>query len=501
MAEYFCLIQSLVSYIEARVQKDIDEQLLAREMSVSAAHIRDVFKSYTGRPLVRYITERRIAHAAFELAHTTRQAARIAEAYGFGTSDTFTRAFKRLTGMTPTEFRASNLPSGRTMLTAGVYGPELPVTQDDTAAALRRETQMNDKRIERNEDSCVLYGVQKVQYCYEEATPFPACLRSVLNYLGQDIDYCYLMAASGASFRLRWNPSCWDGGNVDIMRVFADPYEPVSRAFRAAGRAWKMLRRTEGTTRQECVDFIRREIDAGKPLIAFGIIGPPEACIISGYRDGGNTLLGWNFFQGNADFAGKTTIDESGYFISSSWWENPDTTGFIALADGEVEALSPREILETARWILETEDVAGQAGGQRAYRLFEEAMANDREFLPGTPLPLLFERLMCLNDALTMICEGRAYAGYYLKYRASCDSAAGRTESARIATEASELFMKEFNTGQKIWKIAGGNTDEKTARKLADPEVRKKMIPLIRQTARLDAQATALVRSYLDMTN
>ena len=34
--------------------------------------------------------------------------------------------------------------------------------------------------------------------------------------------------------------------------------------------------------KEDFTDFIRREIDAGNPVIALGVIGPPEACVITG---------------------------------------------------------------------------------------------------------------------------------------------------------------------------------------------------------------------------
>jgi len=73
------------------------------------------------------------------------------------------------------------------------------------------------------------------------------------------------------------------------------------------------------------IAFIKERIDNGVPVIALGIIGPPEACVITGYRGNGQTLLGWNCFQDSPEFASSVTFDESGYFITSSWWENRDS--------------------------------------------------------------------------------------------------------------------------------------------------------------------------------
>lgn len=42
---------------------------------------------------------------------------------------------------------------------------------------------------------------------------------------------------------------------------------------------------------------IRASIDAGRPVLAFGVYGPPECCVVTGYDQDGATLIGWNYHQ------------------------------------------------------------------------------------------------------------------------------------------------------------------------------------------------------------
>ena len=120
--EYFLVIWSVVTYIEKRIRTKLQYADLEREMGFSLAHIRDVFVKQTGRPLAAYILERRISNAAFEIAHTDKTLLSIAESYGFDSPDTFTRAFRRITGLTPSSFRKAKIAVGRIKLCAGVYG-------------------------------------------------------------------------------------------------------------------------------------------------------------------------------------------------------------------------------------------------------------------------------------------------------------------------------------------------------------------------------------------
>ncbi|HEX3045969.1 MAG TPA: helix-turn-helix domain-containing protein, partial [Bacillota bacterium] len=322
--EYFCFIHSVVSYVENRLNADMDYTFLEDVTGFSLPHAREVFKTCTKMSLARYVLYRRVSNAAFEIIHTDKKILDIALEFGFESYDTFTRAFKRITGLVPSEFRRKGIPVGRIKLTPGIYGPGILDGTKVMADPFSKTEEISSmKTVKKSEDSCILYGVPKVQYCAEELTPFPSSLKACLNYLGQEISYTYLMAASGAAFRLRWNPACWDGGNVGIEFIYTNPTEAYERSFQAAHRDFLIVTRGPETPKSEFCEFIKSEIDEGRPVIAIGIIGPPEACIITGYRDRGNTLLGWNFFQDNPEHAKDVKIDESGYFVCQNWWENP----------------------------------------------------------------------------------------------------------------------------------------------------------------------------------
>ena len=56
-----------------------------------------------------------------------------------------------------------------------------------------------------SESSVVLYGIPKVEYGINGCTPYPMCVRSCANYLGQDIDNNFAMVSTGAAFRLTWD--------------------------------------------------------------------------------------------------------------------------------------------------------------------------------------------------------------------------------------------------------------------------------------------------------
>ena len=114
---YYILIWSVCTFVESHVREEIPMEELVRQTGFSLAHIRDVFRKYTGKPLSRYVQERRIACAARELLDTDRTV--------------FSRAFRRYTDYTPSQFRAEAPVLARVRLCAGVYGTALPRRWED----------------------------------------------------------------------------------------------------------------------------------------------------------------------------------------------------------------------------------------------------------------------------------------------------------------------------------------------------------------------------------
>lgn len=122
LMDYFLTIWSVIVFIENRIQEKIDYAELEKATGFSLAHIRDVFAKKTGMTLSRYILARKIANTAFEILHNHQNILYIATKYGFSNHDTFTRAFKRVTGLTPADFKKNRPTVGRIKLCAGVYG-------------------------------------------------------------------------------------------------------------------------------------------------------------------------------------------------------------------------------------------------------------------------------------------------------------------------------------------------------------------------------------------
>jgi AraC-type DNA-binding domain-containing proteins len=92
-------------YIEENLTNDIDFKEAARLAFCSEYHFKRMFSFLSGITLSEYIRRRRLTLAAFELINSNIRIIDVAVKYGYGSPDSFTRAFQSLHGVTPTEAR------------------------------------------------------------------------------------------------------------------------------------------------------------------------------------------------------------------------------------------------------------------------------------------------------------------------------------------------------------------------------------------------------------
>lgn len=94
-----------MNYILGHLGDPLTLQDLAREACMSRSYYSAVFKSLNGVSVWNYIIAQRINLAQFKLETTDEPITRICEECGFTGITNFNRAFKRITGKTPREYR------------------------------------------------------------------------------------------------------------------------------------------------------------------------------------------------------------------------------------------------------------------------------------------------------------------------------------------------------------------------------------------------------------
>lgn len=93
-------------HIFENYQKDISMQELAHAMNYSEAYFCKLFKQCFGKNFTSYLTEYRVGAAKKLLEDPMVNIKEIGRAVGYGDSNYFTKVFRRVTGISPTEYRS-----------------------------------------------------------------------------------------------------------------------------------------------------------------------------------------------------------------------------------------------------------------------------------------------------------------------------------------------------------------------------------------------------------
>ena len=100
---------SVVEYINKHYNEDLNVTSLADHFFISPSYFAHLFKKKSNKGVIEYINEVRISHARSFLEREDLQISDIALLVGFGDINYFSRKFKAITGMTPTEYKKSYL--------------------------------------------------------------------------------------------------------------------------------------------------------------------------------------------------------------------------------------------------------------------------------------------------------------------------------------------------------------------------------------------------------
>jgi AraC family transcriptional regulator len=107
--------RTVTSYIEEHLAEQISLATLARLVGLSPYHFCRAFRQSFGTPPHRYHGSRRIERARTLLLESASSVTEIGLALGFHETSSFTAAFRKATGQTPTAYRRSlpTIPQGR----------------------------------------------------------------------------------------------------------------------------------------------------------------------------------------------------------------------------------------------------------------------------------------------------------------------------------------------------------------------------------------------------
>jgi hypothetical protein len=307
------------------------------------------------------------------------------------------------------------------------------------------------------------------------------------------------MGTTGAAFRLSWKPG-WHGDNVASWLVADDPGEIFRRGFASAGYGVEVLCGAE--LREQGVDVEQRFRaaviesirDKRRPVIAHGVIGPPEECIVTGYDEGGDVLIGWSFFQDEPDLRAALEFEPCGYFRKRDGLG--DTRSLLLIGDRQEPPPLKQVYRDALAWALEVIRTPRRHGdrhnGLAAYDAWADHLLRDEDFATDDP-GVLRERFVAHDDAVGTVAEGRWYASIFLA-QAAMDGGLNAPELYAAAA----CCAAEHDLMWKVWGLVGGlGHDEEKVRKLAEPGVRREIVPIIAQARDKDAEAAEHIERAL----
>ena len=402
-------IQEAVDFIEQNLFEPINAEAVGAAINYAPSSFSNFFSAVTGYSVGEYIRFRRLSVAAERLSDGKTSVTGMAFECGFETVEAFSKAFRRLFGCAPSQFPKS----GQKFLKFA------PIS---IIFSLRGGFSMT-----RN----LIPGLQKVDWSdTERQNEFVNSVVSALNALGEKLDYDYVCAVSGSAFRTSFSmPSVnkWNHGNYHVSNTPVI----VEHTFRMLGYKASLHAKSGFETDGR---LIVDSIDKGIPVITLdGVINCSDACVISGYDNDGQVLLGYNPFMYIGDDHSEAP-DDTGYFRKSGWHEDSYEEGRhtrIVTIDGkcvkpDTETVLRETIGLAARLIKEENLVPGQYNGLAAHKAFAGALMTyewEDNFEPYLNVMCNFKQYLDRQYAVRFFEEhGRDdLAGRYREIAALCD--------------------------------------------------------------------------------
>ena len=99
------IVARMRHFVETHYMEDISVLDIASAFGYSEAYFCKLFKQNFGKNFVTYLTEYRVELAKRELADLSCNVKEIGQRVGYADSNYFTKVFRRITGMSPSEYR------------------------------------------------------------------------------------------------------------------------------------------------------------------------------------------------------------------------------------------------------------------------------------------------------------------------------------------------------------------------------------------------------------
>ena len=101
-------IETMINWVEDNIEERPTLEAMAEYVGYSSYYCSSKFHEVVGISFKEYVRKRKLALAVKELKNTQKRILDIAVQYGFSSNEAFTRAFSKLYGCSPNEYRKQN---------------------------------------------------------------------------------------------------------------------------------------------------------------------------------------------------------------------------------------------------------------------------------------------------------------------------------------------------------------------------------------------------------
>lgn len=332
-----------------------------------------------------------------------------------------------------------------------------------------------------------------------ESFAFPACMTSLMQYIGEDYPIIeieahnrkftvrtanqHFITASGMAFGLLWHKeycmSCMDLTQVN------DHNDTIKHAYDWAGYEFEVIEKSQEANNQEYIkEKIIKSINKGIPVLAFGIIGPPECLIINGYENNGNVVIGWSHFQEWE----KCDKEPNGMFKKENWYEGLWKIVVTGKKIGRSVTLG--SILSLGLAIMKKVESEGYFAGLAAYDEWIKYILNPA--LDNVDDETLKTRHELHHHLVGNLAEARCWGGDFLLH------ASQEIQDENIKVVA-DCFKDIHDLCWKVWGVLGEYGQKDVWKGFRNIENRKKIAVILADIKSLDEKAMGYLRLAVEV--
>ncbi|MCI2059058.1 MAG: AraC family transcriptional regulator [Oscillibacter sp.] len=222
-------IQRALDYTEAHLTEEIDYEEIAGQACSSPFHFQRMFGMLCGFSLGDYIRMRRLTLAACELQQTGEKVIDIALKYGYDTPESFSRAFARFHGISPTEARrGGNVKSfsrlSVKLILTGGNTMNYRIEKRDAFQIVCRKIQVHKPQGDTATEEIHAFWNQ----CSTDGTMDKVCKYGRFDRLQGVLGICFSDELAGSSFPYgigtEYNGAPLNGAGLDVVEIPAYTY-------------------------------------------------------------------------------------------------------------------------------------------------------------------------------------------------------------------------------------------------------------------------------------